>query len=321
MTFRAAGAKRKTTMAKTPIHFIGFLANTDPSVKGLRMGERYTVEYRSNDYITPFLRMLDSHYGFETAMGVLSRSSCCVIGTDIAQFEATPQGGVAIRPSVLTEVHKFVQDKCRLLRLFKEGNIVLAYSFLYHLSDTNEEPKPFAFAREYPIVDTTKLALTPSEFFEAESFIQTVSLPLAEPSLDLALESLEQSYEVQDTRLAFLSLMIGMEATLGPEGATTEITRQISRNAAVLLGATPSESDEIFARLKTLYAKRSKIVHGVTPTKHKDRLQREDLFILRHYLRTTIKILRTVSESREETLARLNRCAFGSRPFTPPTVR
>ncbi len=308
-------------MAKVPIHFIGFLANAGHSIEGLRMGERYAIEGRSNDDIAPFLRMIDRHCGFETGVGVLSRSSCCVVGTDIAQFEATPQGGVAIRPDVLKESHTFVQNKCRLLRLFKEGNIVLVYSFLYHLSDTDGEPKPFAFGREYPIFDTTPFALTSSEFSEAESFIQTTSLPLAEPSLHLALESLEQSYEVQDTRLAFLSLMIGMEAALGPEGVTTEITRQISRNAAVLLGATPSESDDIFARLKTLYSKRSKIVHGGTAKKRKDQLQREDMLILRHYLRTTIKVLRTVSGSRQGALAHLNRCAFGSRPFTPPKVR
>jgi hypothetical protein len=211
-------------MAKKNIHYIGFLANASNSIKGLKIGEGFAIEPIQNSDITPFLRKIEKHYGLLT----FPTSSCCVVGTDIAQFEATPQGGVAIRPSVLNQAHEFVQDKCRLLRLFKEGNIVLAYSFLYHLSDADGEAKPFAFGREYPILDTTWFALTADEFSEAESFIQTVELPFAESSLHLAFESLGQSYEVQDTRLAFLSLMVGMEATLGPEGSNTEITHQIS---------------------------------------------------------------------------------------------
>lgn len=303
-------------MSKRDIHYIGFLANVNHSIEGLRMGDRFTIEDKANEDVAPFLRKVDKYYGLQTGIGVLSRGFCCVVETDVAQFEATPQGGVAIRPDVLDKTHKFVQDKCRLLRLFKEGNIVLTFSFLYHFSDTDGEPKPFAFGREYPIVDTTRFALTTNEFSEAESFINATSLPLAKPSLHLALESLEQSYEVQDTRLAFLSLMIGMEATLGPEGSNTEITHQISRNVAVLLGTNSSESANIFTDMKALYAKRSKIIHGAAIRKPKDQLQLDDLLRLRNYLRMTIKILRTASQSRKDTLTRLNQRAFGSHPFT-----
>ena len=301
-------------MAKRNIHYIGFLANASGSIKGLKLGKGLVVEPIQNTDITPFLRKIEKHWGLLTS----PPSSCCVVGPDIAQFEATPQRGVVIRPKVLNETHKFVQDKCRLLRLFKEGNIVLIYSFLYHLSDSDGQPKPFAFGREHPALDTTRFVLTPNEFSEAESFIQTVELPFAEPSLHLAFESLQQSYEVQDTRLAFLSLMIGMEAALGPEKGNTEITHQISRNAAILLGASSSESADIFRNMKTLYAKRSKIIHGAAIKRPKDQLQSEDMLRLRNYLRATIKILRAVSKPRKDILNHLNQCAFGSHPFASP---
>jgi len=76
--------------------------------------------------VAPFLRGVNRYhecYGLQTAFGILTRGSHYgVLGTDIAQFEGTTNGGVGIGPRVIDNAHKRVQDKCRLLRLFKEGN-------------------------------------------------------------------------------------------------------------------------------------------------------------------------------------------------------
>ena len=116
-------------MGKVPIHFIGFLANADRSLAGIRMGDGFVVQRRSIDDVAPFLKKIDKYYGLQKDCGVLSRSCVCVVRTDLDQFEGTPQEGVAFRPHVLDEAHRFVQDKCRLLRLFKEGNVILEHSF------------------------------------------------------------------------------------------------------------------------------------------------------------------------------------------------
>jgi hypothetical protein len=129
-------------MAKVPIHFMGFLANVDHSVTGIRMANGFVVEHKSNDDVSPFLRKIDKCYGLQTGFHFLTPSYSCVVKANLAQFEGTPQGGVAIQPNVLDEAHMFVRDKCRLLRFFKEGDIVLAYAFLYHVADEDREVKP-----------------------------------------------------------------------------------------------------------------------------------------------------------------------------------
>lgn len=296
-------------MSKVPIHFIGFLANADHSIGGLRMGEGFAIEHKSKDDVAPFLREIDKYYGLRTRFGFLSRPYCCVLKADIARFEGTPTGGVVIRPNVLDHAHQFVRDKCRLLRLFKEGNIVLAHALLYHLADTDKEAKPFGFVREYPILDTTQFTLMTNELSEAESFIQTNSLPLAKPSLQLAFESFEQSYEVQDSGLAFLSLMIAMEVLLNP--SDRELRYRVSRNAAVLLGEDQDAAQVIFKEIKALYDKRSKLVH----TGDNSLVLRADVLKLRDYVRRTIKEIHQSSKSKDELLTLLNTCGFGQRPW------
>jgi len=306
--------KRKAIMAKVPIHFIGFLANMDHSITDLRMGEGYAIEHKPKNDVAPFLREIDryhKHYGLQTAFDILSQSCCCVVRTDIAQFEATPEGGVAMRRKVLDDARKCVQDKCRLLRLFKEGNITLACSFLYYLADADKEAKPFdCNIREYPVVDVTQFALTPREISEAESFLKSTSFPLPDKALQLALESFDKSYETDDSGLAFLSLMIAMEVLLHP-GDRDELRYRISRNAGVLLGQDLGKGDAIFKEMKSLYDKRSALVH----TGDRSLVARQDLLKLRQYVRETIKEAMSSRMSKDELLRTLNACGFGQRPW------
>jgi len=216
-----------------------------------------------------------------------------------------------MRPKVLGEAHRCVQDKCRLLRLFKEGNIVLACSFAYHLADTGKEAKLFASnIRECPIVDATQFALTPSKISEAESFLKSVSLPLPDKALQLALGTFDLSYETYDIGLAFLSLMIAMEVLLGPKDQQ-RITHWISTNAGVLLGQSQSDGQRISEKMKGLYDKRSKLVH----TGDKSVVAREDILELRHYVRETIKEVMRSGMPKDALLDTLKSCRFGQRPW------
>ncbi len=296
-------------VAKVPIHFLGFLANVNDSITGLRMGNEFAIERKSNSELAPFLRQIDKHYGLQTGFPFLTRSHGCVVRREIAQFEGTPQGGVAVRPHVLNEGHKFVRDKCHLLGLFKEGNIVLAYSFLYHIADADEEVKPFGFIREYPILDTTPFALTTAEKPDTESFLRTTSLPLPNSALQLALESFDKSYETDDAGLAFLSLMIAMEVVLNP--SDHELRYRVSRNAGVLLGRNRNDGETVYREMKELYDRRSKLVH----TGDKSVIAREDVLRLRHYVRETIKEAMKSRMSKEELLNTLNACGLGERPW------
>jgi hypothetical protein len=306
--------KERTTVAKVPIHFIGFLANVDRSITSLRPGEGFAIERKSSIDVVPFLRGVNRYhecYGLQTAFRILTRGShYCVLGTDIAQFEGTANGGVGIRPRVIDNAHKRVQDKCRLLRLFKEGNIVLACSFAYYLAGTDKEVKTIACnIRENPILDTTAFALMATEVSDAESFLRTTSLPFQEKSPQLALDSFDRSYETDDAGLAFLSLMISMEVLLNP--SDHELRYRVSRNAAVLLGQDSDQGRVIFKEMQGLYDKRSKLVH----TGDKSNVTRDDVLRLRQYVRETIKEAMNSRMSKDQLLKTLNACGFGQRPW------
>ena len=302
-------------MGKVPIHFIGFLANADHSLAGIKMGDGFAVERRSTDDVAPFLKKIDKYYGLPKVSGFLNRNCVCVVKADLNQFEGTPQGGVAFRPHVSDDAYRFVQDKCRLLRLFKEGNVVLEYSFLYHVADADGEVKPFGIIRVYPILDTTPFSLTPAEIPDAESFLRTTSLPFQEKSLQLALDSFDRSYETDDAGLAFLSLMIAMEVLLHPRDRD-ELKYRICRNAGVLLGQNPSGGEAVFREMKNLYDKRSALVHSGD----RSSVTRQDVLRLRQYVRETIKEAMSSRMSKDELLKTLNACGFGQRPWRENTV-
>jgi hypothetical protein len=66
--------KKRTTVAKVPIHFIGFPGNADHSLAGIGMGHGFAVEHRSIDDVVPFLRKIDKYDGLQRDSGLLRRS-------------------------------------------------------------------------------------------------------------------------------------------------------------------------------------------------------------------------------------------------------
>ncbi|MEN6575130.1 MAG: hypothetical protein ABFD90_02215 [Phycisphaerales bacterium] len=297
-------------MAKVPVHFMGFLGNlVDDSVTKLQLGEGFMIESGSPSDVRPFLSALHSYWGERGGRDIWPEGRFRVVKRNIAEFDATGRGGVAADPTVGEKAHIFVHDKLRLLRLFKEGNVVLPYSFLYYINES--QPDPFCLRREYPIADRTPFTLTPTEVPEAQSFIDAVSLPLRESSLQLAFENFDLSYEVHDTSLAFLSLMIALEILLYPKDSHGEITHQISRNAAVLLGGNRQGAQDIFRDMKRLYGTRSALVH----TGDRSSVARQDVLDLRQYVRQTIKEAMSSRMSKDELLKMLNACGFGQRPW------
>jgi hypothetical protein len=71
--------------------------------------------------------------------------------------------------------------------------------------------------------------------------------------LSLATERLEDR---------FIDLWISMEALFSPSKGD-QLSHSIPENAAFFLGEKPQEREDIFNKLRSLYGKRSKLVHGV----------------------------------------------------------
>ena len=137
--------------------------------------------------------------------------------------------------------------------------------------------------------------------------------------LDLAFKNFEQSYQLQNFALSFLTLMIGMEVLFNPGGS--ELTYRISRNLAALIGEDRDDSDNIFNRMhksyksksknKGLYQLRSEIVH-----KGKSNIvKEEDVLELRGYLRRAIKKVYKIDSEKKELQKMLDASGFDEKPW------
>ena len=138
--------------------------------------------------------------------------------------------------------------------------------------------------------------------------METVSLALPQEPLRLAFESFELSYAPYDVGLAFLSLMTAMEVLLNP--SDRELRYRVSRNAGVLLGQDRSDGEAIFTGMRSLYDKRSKLVH----TGDRSVVTREDMLELRRYVREAIKEVVRCGIPKDQLTKMLNSCGFGERP-------
>jgi hypothetical protein len=306
-------------VGKKDIHFIGFLANVDDSILKLNLGQPFTIEKKSQDKVTAFQRHICSHWGTSAELQVLAVEEhgndfvrdqsfhfYCVTARNVESFDSTSQGGVVICPDALERIFYSLRDKVRLLRLFKEGNILMRFSLFYHLEGS--EPKIIWSILEGPLFDMTLFKLEDDEVVQSQDFLNKVKMPF-EKKLQLAFESFELSYESHSAALNFLSLMIAMEVMFNR--GKDELRYTISRNAAVLLGKDKDDSERIFKEVRGLYDKRSKLVHEGSANEVNPR----DLLILRHYVREAIKEMQSIGRDPKEIRDILNICGFGQRPW------
>ena len=263
----------------------------------------------------PLLQSLDFHYGAQSGSEIINfnpdgrPSGCyCIMGHFPELVENTPQGGIVIPIVKLEAISRSLRDKLRLLRLFNGGNIFMRYSLFYCLKESI--PQVAQIGREYPLTDRTVFQLGDDEYTQAEAFVNDTDIPFQHSFLQLAFNSFELSYETHNQGLAFLSLMISMEAFFC--AGQNEITYQVSRNAAVLLGKSEGESKEIFDDMKALYGKRSKLVHG---KQDKKPITPKDVLRLRYYVREAIKSIYKLDLGQRELLAMLNKSGFGQSPL------
>jgi hypothetical protein len=299
---------------KKDLYFIGFLVNVGDSILRFRIGDGFSIDKKQQQEIMPFLQKLDYHYGVKSGFEIINfkqdgrPSGCYCINKHFPELvESTPQGGIVIPIAKLTKIGQSFRDKLRLLRLFNGGNILMRYSLFYYLKDS--VPAIANIGREYPLIDRTLFHLNNDEYAQAEGFITNTKIPFRHSFLQLAFDSFEQSYDTYNRGLAFLSLMISMEALFG---AGSEVRYRVSRNVAVLLGNNEDESHKIFEDMKKLYKKRSNIAHGGQSERQK---KSEDFLRLRNYVRESIMSIYKLGLSSDGIRDILDKSGFGQRPL------
>lgn len=300
-------------MSKRKIHFLGFLANVDDSILKLDFGDGFEVKRVSQQEIQSFMKTIDFYYGTNGSRDVINQGICpdlyCIKKDNVSEFEATPQGGVVIKWGELEKIHGELSNKVKLLRLFEEGNIILRFSFLYYSDES--QPNVCSSIREGPLWSKSIFKLRNEKVVEVQEFINKTKIPFQNKFLQLSFDSFNLSYETHDQNLLFLSLMISMEAMLNLH--RSEVTFQVSRNCAVLLGKDKKDSEQIFKDIKELYKKRSNIVHG-SKVRNKN-ITKEDIINLRKYVRQSIKEINLIGVDKKELLDILNSCGFGQQPW------
>jgi hypothetical protein len=302
-------------VTQVPVHFIGFLANVNDSILKLSWGEDFSIGKPPANEIDSFLNETQRFYGERGVSTVVSGDPdwdpcpCyCVKKEHVTEYEF-PTAATPFPKDEWEKIRQRIEQRVRTLRLFKEGNAVMRSTFLY----SGECSKPTLLCSYYRrhVPDRTAFILEDSEIADAQKLIEEITIPFQASFLQTAFEAFEQSYELADQNIAFLSLMIAMEVLLSPKDHYGEITHRISRNAAVVIGRDRKDAEKVFKDMKELYSKRSKIVHegkraGVT---------RQDMQKLRSYVRETLKETMRIGVTKNDILATLNSCGFGERPW------
>ena len=295
-------------MSDTSIHFIGFLINVNDSILKLKLGDNFVIEKLPQKKAKPFIDNLNKFRSYND-VNIIGDSPqyYCVVKQKVAKFQATEQGGVVIRLAESQQIKNEIRNRIRLLRLFKEGNILLHSLCLYYMKETT--PKIISYINEWPVTDKTTFNLASHEISQAESFIQRVKIPFTQQFLQLAFDSFELSYGTDNLGLVFLSLMISLDSMLNID--KYELRYRTSRNAAVLLGESQEKAEQVFKEIKKLYDKRSVLVH----TGNFKDINLRDVLKLRDYVRRAIREIYYTGYGKERLGQILNESGFGYRPW------
>jgi len=299
------------------VHFVGLLVNVDSSILNVKLDHGFKIQEMNTkdafgllssedqDSLYVMQELIDTHYKYEDVSNnseklyIVHNTYNTNVGREMYDI---PRLQDFIKFNQL--IDSYLVPTLKLMRLFKGGDICLAYIFYYYHEGTNKAYMKSIKQEIFPF-ETFKLDI--SEIDSLNNFIQT-ELPFKEEFLEMAFENFNLSYEVSNKNLSFLVLINGLEALFNPGGG--ELTYRISRNVAVLLGENKKNAEDIQTKMKKLYRIRSKIVHNGGAD-----IKDEELLKLRHYLRESIKEIYQINKSKDDLLNMLNSCGFGHRPW------
>ena len=326
-------------MPTETIYFIGILSNVDSSILKVNFDHGFKIEgrpdngqlqMRTNDYpndtlnykeVANLIYHLESLPLMEVYKKLDPELSCLNI-SEKKIYVITNSFEIDIKmndkrisknlPSEVAKfdnnfVHGYLYPRIRLIRLFKEGNISMPWIYYYFID--NDIPTPYMRIITPLYVLKEPYAIESSEIPELLKFIKNTKLPFTEPSLQLAFDNFELSYETRNINLSFLALMISLETLFNQDHQ--ELRYRVSRNTAVLLGKEDEDSKNIFSEIKKLYDKSSRIVH----TGKSNIINKKDLLKLRYYVRESIKEIKKIDKTKDELIDLLNSCGFGERSW------
>ncbi|MDO9044724.1 MAG: HEPN domain-containing protein [Methanobacteriaceae archaeon] len=321
-------------ISEEKIYFFGALANVDESILQLNDILEYDFEIKHTKFqnflllASKKLNFFDLNDIFELYLHNTMRQNLNLdadvfyVENSISVNDELSTADFALKYHDFNElVSDYLIDLLRSMRLFKEGNICISYCFYYIFSEGKEiKLSPFPEMDSWIFIDP--YILNKNEINDLKKFVNDLNINFEEKSLKLAFENFENSYELQNFNLQFLSLINALEVLLKDSSVKSEITYRLSRNAAILLGTNNETSNEIDKQIKNLYDIRSYIVHSGEPkikTGRKSKKLTEDGFNnflnqLRDYVMNSIIemyfAIKNTGKNKDDILKILHRLGF-----------
>ncbi len=306
-------------MTRNQICFIGLLSNADSTLLKLDIDDRFKFKSISceevasgSSIVGAFLRSMNIHDSdtFSMNLRAFENGNCSYIY--VCSFDEKDAEQDYLASAEVAELHNHavidLNNKLRLMRLFKEGNILNPILYFFEIIDGVPRNTYSIRSTRYYLTGP-KYTVEDHELPSLQRFLENTRLPFKD-YLQLAFESFEFSYHTHKKEMAFLSLMVALEILFNR--GNQELKYRISRNAGVLLGYDAEDADRIFREIKKLYDKRSTLVH----TGHcSNGLTNDDIQKTRDYVRRSIKILISINNNKDDVLDILNSSGFGDAPF------
>ncbi|MFN0033189.1 MAG: hypothetical protein ACKVOR_13595 [Flavobacteriales bacterium] len=156
----------------------------------------------------------------------------------------------------LSELQNFASVFMQQLRLFKKGNIYCPLYFQINTQDrkiTTKATGRVGRAFDRPIYS---LSETEAEIL-AKSFKGSFS---TNKLTELAISNFNLSYEIDDFKTKYITLMTALESIFAGGGG--QISHTVSRHLALIISKSAVEFKKNYSRIRELYSLRNDIVHG-----------------------------------------------------------
>jgi hypothetical protein len=323
------------------IEFVGFLVNCDISLSKVKLRHSFKVKTMSIEELYKLFVSLDHDHStphleefFDRLRSVVDNANLVVVtnvfhswGNEEGYFSDYDPSGPDRDDAFLIE--DYLRPAIRLMKLFKEGDLDLGPTVLYEVQDGLSYDSQYGGGDRFGGSRGTKYFLDDFEIPKLELFLNTTVFPFKRGYVQLALDFFEMSYTLRVPSLIFIVLMISLEVLFNSD-EQGGITRRISTNLSRLLAENKHERERIFSDIRTLYEKRSRLVHqGLYdyrsyihrsapdfekaakdyPLGEKDPrfIQPDDFLRLRTYVRSSIVRILTLDQSKEDLLKHLTR--------------
>jgi hypothetical protein len=197
-------------------------------------------------------------------------------------------------------------QQIRLISLFLSAPILLAAQYWFEI-DAGKRTMTSSSQSIVPY-DSQPHAITYQEALELNAFLSIEASNTRPEFISIALDHWSHSFGSIPEHMQLLSLVTALEVLLN--SANTELKHRVTRLAAVLLGDSKENSQEIYSGLGKIYDARSQVVHT-------GKLKASEsvwYWQLRYWVSRAILTAMKLRLSKEELCRDLNQLGFGDGP-------